>query len=58
MPLALSSLDLQAAIVDLDGTMVDTLGDFTEALRRVHVDLQLPVVPAPSVERMVEESES
>ncbi|TFZ01720.1 phosphoglycolate phosphatase [Ramlibacter humi] len=53
MPFALAPLDLQAAIVDLDGTMVDTLGDFTEALRRVHQDLGLPVLDSPSIERMV-----
>ena len=44
---------IKAVIVDLDGTMVDTLGDFTEALRLVHEELRLPVVPAASVERMV-----
>jgi phosphoglycolate phosphatase len=42
-----------AAILDLDGTMVDTIGDFTEALRRMLVDLHLPVVEAHHVENMV-----
>ncbi|WP_368353881.1 MULTISPECIES: phosphoglycolate phosphatase [Comamonadaceae] len=42
-----------AAIVDLDGTMVDTLGDFAEALRRMLGDLSLPGIPAAEIERMV-----
>ena len=33
---------LQAAIVDLDGTMVDTLGDFAVALNRMLDELSLP----------------
>ncbi|MFT3718260.1 phosphoglycolate phosphatase [Pseudorhodoferax sp.] len=44
---------LQAAIVDLDGTMVDTLGDFCAALDRVADELALPRVAAAEVERMV-----
>ena len=32
---------IQAVIVDLDGTMVDTLGDFEEALNRTLADLDL-----------------
>ena len=31
-----------AAIIDLDGTMVDTLGDFAQALGRMLDDLALP----------------
>ncbi|MET3498008.1 phosphoglycolate phosphatase [Variovorax boronicumulans] len=42
-----------AAIVDLDGTMVDTLGDFAEALNRMLRDLGLPQVPPAAIERMV-----
>jgi phosphoglycolate phosphatase len=42
-----------AAIVDLDGTMVDTLGDFAEALNRMLRDLELPPVSAAAIERMV-----
>ena len=39
--------DLLAAIVDLDGTMVDTLGDFVVALNAMLADLALaPVAPA------------
>lgn len=50
---ALHDLDLQAAIVDLDGTMVDTLGDFCAALDRMLADLALPPVPAAAVLDMV-----
>jgi phosphoglycolate phosphatase len=35
---------LQAAIVDLDGTLVDTLGDFEVALNRALADVDLPPV--------------
>jgi phosphoglycolate phosphatase len=35
---------LQAAIVDLDGTMVDTVGDFVVALSAVLAELGLPAV--------------
>ncbi|HZY17220.1 MAG TPA: phosphoglycolate phosphatase [Ramlibacter sp.] len=45
--------DLQAAIVDLDGTLVDTLGDFCAALDAVHAELQLARVPRSAVEHMV-----
>ena len=34
--------DVEAAIVDLDGTMIDTLGDFVVALNRMLVDLPAP----------------
>ncbi len=44
---------LQAAIVDLDGTMVDTLGDFEVALNRALADLDLPPVTRALVERTV-----
>ncbi|MDA8522845.1 phosphoglycolate phosphatase [Acidovorax sp. NCPPB 4044] len=42
-----------AAIVDLDGTMVDTLGDFAEALNRMLDELSLPAIAAADIERMV-----
>ena len=42
-----------AAIVDLDGTMVDTLGDFEVALNRTLADLDLPPVTRVLVERTV-----
>ena len=44
---------LQAAIVDLDGTMVDTLGDFTVALNRMLDELGLPGIEQASIERLV-----
>ncbi|MDM0027825.1 phosphoglycolate phosphatase [Variovorax saccharolyticus] len=50
------SIDLShfdAAIVDLDGTMVDTLGDFVVALNLMLDDLALPAVDAARVETMV-----
>lgn len=46
-------LPLHAAIVDLDGTMVDTLGDFVVALNRCLDDLGLPCVGRGFVERTV-----
>jgi phosphoglycolate phosphatase len=42
-----------AAIIDLDGTMVNTLGDFAEALLRMLADLQLPALEPRHVENMV-----
>lgn len=44
---------LHAAIVDLDGTMVDTLGDFVVALRETLHALSLPPVDRGFVERTV-----
>ena len=43
----------KAAIVDLDGTMVDTLGDFEVALNRTLADLDLPPVTRALVEHTV-----
>ena len=54
LPLTSSPLPpLDAAIIDLDGTMVDTLGDFAEALNRMLQDLALPAIAAVSIEAMV-----
>ncbi|MGY4831160.1 phosphoglycolate phosphatase [Sphaerotilaceae bacterium SBD11-9] len=44
---------LQAAIVDLDGTMVDTLGDFDAALNAMLADLSLPGVGRAFIEHTV-----
>ena len=44
---------LQAAIVDLDGTMVDTLGDFEVALNAMLADLSLPAVDRAFIEHTV-----
>ena len=49
----LSHLRYDAAIIDLDGTMVDTLGDFAEALNRMLGDLELPPIAAQHIGRMV-----
>ena len=43
----------KAAIVDLDGTMVDTLGDFEVALNLTLADLDLPPVTRALVEHTV-----
>ncbi len=44
---------VQAAIVDLDGTMVDTLGDFEAALNLTLAELQQPPVGRADIERLV-----
>ena len=49
----LSSHTLHAAIIDLDGTLIDTLADFSVALNLTLAELALPPVPAPQVEQMV-----
>jgi phosphoglycolate phosphatase len=49
----LQASSFDAAIVDLDGTMVDTLGDFEVALGRMLIDLSLPLVPRSFIELTV-----
>ncbi|MEY4979589.1 MAG: Phosphoglycolate phosphatase [Pseudomonadota bacterium] len=44
---------VQALILDLDGTLVDTLGDFEVALNRTMADLGLPAVNRAAIERTV-----
>jgi phosphoglycolate phosphatase len=44
---------IEAAIVDLDGTLVDTLGDFAAALDAVLGELALPGVERAFIERTV-----
>lgn len=44
---------IRAVIVDLDGTMVDTLGDFDVALNQSLKDLGRPEVGRADIERMV-----
>ncbi len=51
MPINLANFD--AAIVDLDGTMVDTLGDFVAALDAMLDELALPSVDKNTVGAMV-----
>ncbi|MGZ5195265.1 MAG: phosphoglycolate phosphatase [Ramlibacter sp.] len=42
-----------AAIVDLDGTLVDTIGDFDAALNRTHAELGLRPIERGAILRMV-----
>jgi phosphoglycolate phosphatase len=44
---------ITAAIVDLDGTMVDTLGDFAAALNLMLGELKLPAIDPQRIETMV-----
>ena len=50
MPL---SAGFDAAIIDLDGTLVDTVGDFEVALRLALADLGWPPVPRSFIQRTV-----
>jgi phosphoglycolate phosphatase len=45
--------DIQAVIVDLDGTMVDTLGDFEVALNAMLRDLQYAPITRGAIEKLV-----
>ncbi|HJV68939.1 phosphoglycolate phosphatase [Ideonella sp.] len=45
--------DFDAALIDLDGTLVDTIGDFEVALARTLADLGLPAVGRAFIERTV-----
>ena len=47
------TFSVDAAIVDLDGTLVDTLGDFEAALNAMLRELGLPPVDADDVEPLV-----
>lgn len=49
----LQATAFDAAIVDLDGTMVDTVGDFEVALRLAFADLGQPPVPRAFIARTV-----
>lgn len=53
LPASSQTLELDAVMVDLDGTMVNTLGDFAEALNRMLADLQLPPIAPKAIEHMV-----
>jgi phosphoglycolate phosphatase len=52
-PLYFAAAGLRAAIIDLDGTLVDTLGDFEVALNRMLADLGLPAVQRRFIEQTV-----
>jgi phosphoglycolate phosphatase len=45
--------NIEAVIVDLDGTMVDTLGDFEVALNRMLADFELPQIDRAFIEATV-----
>jgi phosphoglycolate phosphatase len=49
----MNRLNLQAVMIDLDGTLVDTLGDFEVALNRALADLQVPTAPRTLIERSI-----
>ncbi|MDH4376746.1 MAG: phosphoglycolate phosphatase [Ramlibacter sp.] len=49
----MNALELQAVIIDLDGTLVDTLGDFEVALNRALGDLQVPPASRSLIERSI-----
>ena len=53
MSLSLDLSNFDAAIVDLDGTMIDTIGDFVVALNLMLDELGLPHIDGPTVEAMV-----
>jgi phosphoglycolate phosphatase len=46
-------LNLQAVMIDLDGTMVDTLGDFEAALNYALADLHIPTANRTLIERSI-----
>jgi phosphoglycolate phosphatase len=52
-PVHSHSSRIRAAIIDLDGTLVDTLGDFDVALNQTLEDLGRPAVTRADIERMV-----
>jgi len=49
----MAALECRAVILDLDGTLVDTLGDFEVALNRTFADLGLPGASRQAVARTV-----
>ncbi len=54
MPLSKTTLGaLRSAIVDLDGTLIDTVGDFEVALGAMAAELGLPAVNRAFIERTV-----
>lgn len=53
LPAPAQALEIDAVMVDLDGTMVNTLGDFAEALNRMLADLKLSAIAPQVIENMV-----
>lgn len=53
LPAPAQALEIDAVMVDLDGTMVNTLGDFAESLNRMLADLRLPAITPQAIEHMV-----
>ena len=53
MVLSLDCAALDGAIIDLDGTMVDTLGDFAQALNLMLDDVALPHIAPSAIAHMV-----
>jgi phosphoglycolate phosphatase len=49
----MKQLNLQAVMIDLDGTLVDTIGDFEVALNRALSDLQVPTASRSLIERSI-----
>ena len=49
----MNTRQLQAVMIDLDGTMVDTLGDFEVALNRALTDLKVPPASRALIERSI-----
>lgn len=48
-----ATLQVDAVTLDLDGTLVNTLGDFAQALNRMLLDLALPAIDARVIKHMV-----
>jgi len=49
----MKKFNLQAVMIDLDGTMVDTIGDFEVALNRALTDLNIPTAHRALIERAI-----
>jgi phosphoglycolate phosphatase len=49
----MNPMNLSAVMIDLDGTMVDTIGDFEMALNRALQDLQVPQASRSLIERAI-----
>jgi phosphoglycolate phosphatase len=46
-------LNVQAVMIDLDGTLVDTIGDFEVALNRALAEMQIPTASRNLIERSI-----